>query len=460
MNLPVVVLTTVAMCLAWSIAAFGPHTVNQFNERHQAQQMNRHSVWSDDSPTIMPSPNGVRSGAITASKHYPMTTSRYQATNVGNGRLFSEDDYYDTDAIANPSRLHDRLDDYPTIEYPIYNADDYYPVTDSYNEPSYEDDTMAYDRDEHNEPISSTYYPINRYASTPVNRYESTRYPTDSLHKFHEVFVPNTVSPSNAFKTAKERQLYNFWQFLIDGDAERSRQTYDDDDNDNYDYENPQQQQPSFESDMISLLHKYYFRPTTQKFIQQQQQRQPAKERMPFVTPPPFSPLSLPAKMSQAIHHSNIYELWKNGSPLVKKSNIAANDLKRLTPLLTMTTTSSDNNDVRQLENLKTVYVTTTMTTAVPRIMYGRGQREFVMPGLADDKLSFKDILKLIAKYDQKYFDGNVPPYDKVSIFRKLLCSLKQRFTPKVKYSHFSFSRSNEVFKRILVMFLFIFIFD
>jgi len=385
MNLPVVVTS----CLAWSIVAFGIRTMNHYSAQRTAQKMNQYRTWLDDSPTIRRLPYGSYTGGSTMSKHHKMSASRYHATkSVGNRRLLSSDDYnHDTDAMANPSRSLNRLN-YAAVEYPIYGGggtgDYYYPVTNSYDGPSYEDNT------------------------TPLNRYEPTMYPpTDNVLEFYDVFTSNIISPSNAFKSVEERQLYKFWQFLINGDAERLA-SVDDDDDDYDDYEDPQQQ-PSLESDVISRPYDYH---VIQKLIRKQQ---PAEEQTPS-----FSPLTPFAGLSQAILRSNVYKLWKSGSPLAKRST-AKNDLKRDMPPL-------DDDDVHQLDNLKTAYV------AVPRVNCEREERTVKMPHRpADEELSSEQIPKSTAQNDQqRYLDKNAAiAYNNVSTFHKLPCSLKSRFTSK-----------------------------
>jgi len=125
--------------------------------------------------------------------------------------------------------------------------------------------------------------------------------------------------------------------------------------------------------------------------------QQPPEEQTPLVSPP-FSPS---AGLSQAVLRSNVYKLWKNGLPLVKRS-IAKGDLKRVTPPLD-DDDEDDGDDVDQLDNLKTAYV------AVPRVTGGREERAMVMPPEpADEELSSEQIPKSIAQSDQQgYLNKN-----------------------------------------------------
>jgi len=121
--------------------------------------------------------------------------------------------------------------------------------------------------------------------------------------------------------------------------------------------------------------------------------------------------------MPQTVPHGNLYKQWANGSPLIKRSSDRSQYVE--TPLIT----PADNDDVRQLEKLKTadttkttaepIAVTTSTTTAtvadatvpvkakaaaVAVPMADGGQREYVLPRPAGEKSSFESLLEVIAE--------------------------------------------------------------
>lgn len=461
MVINVAVMAAVITCLVWPCAVGAHSMMNRYGKQQLAQKQNRYS-----SPMWL---NGVNratgwassyGGGASMMRHYPVSLNRYQATASGNRQLLS-DDYYDTN-IVNPydPRSYDRLD-YAVVRYPSYGVGGsagYYSVADLYDGSSDNDDVdddllyddMAFgDRD----PVpsaaasSSSYYPVvaastaadHRYTppliSSPLNRYESTRYPTDKIHKFRKVFMSNPVSPSNAFKTPKERQLYNFWESLVNGDLEGMQHTDYDDDGDNG--KQQRGQHTSLESETSQLYQhlpsifqqlqkqqkqKQHHQQQQRDQHQEQQQPQSAGERTPLQS---FSSLlsaspslsssrssssSSSAALSQFVPHGNLYNQWANGSPLMKRSSL---DIDRVPPLIT----SSENDDVRQLEKLKMVNsatitattseappMTTTMvsnmttaaTTVIP--MADGGQREYVLPRPAGEKSGIESLLEVMAE--------------------------------------------------------------
>jgi len=132
--------------------------------------------------------------------------------------------------------------------------------------------------------------------------------------------------------------------------------------------------------------------------------------------------------MSHTVPHGNLYKQWANGSPLIKRSSDSD---ERVAPSLM---TSTDNDEVRQLEKLKTGNPTAnttetgavitdaaqassaeTGTAAVP--MADGGQREYVLPRPAGEKSGFESLLEVIAEGGlHGNFDKNVA-YSKVSTF-------------------------------------------
>jgi len=131
--------------------------------------------------------------------------------------------------------------------------------------------------------------------------------------------------------------------------------------------------------------------------------------------------------MSHTVPHGNLYKQWANGSPLIKRSS---DSVQRVVASLM---TSTDNDEVRQLEKLKTGTPTanttetvamttdaaqassTETTAAVP--MADGGQREYVLPRPAGEKSGFESLLEVIAEGGlHGNFDKNVA-YSKVSTF-------------------------------------------
>lgn len=458
------IMTAVITCLVWPSTVGAQSMMNRYGKKQLAQKQNRYG-----SPMWL---NGVNRATGWASsyggdgsmmmRHYPVSMSRYQTTAFGNRQLLS-DDYYDTE-IVNPydPRSYDRLN-YAVVRYPNYGIGSgvgYYSMDDFYDGPSNNDDKDLYDdmafgdRD----PVpsatasSSSYYPViatstaadSRYTppliSSLSNRYESTRNPIDKIHKFRKVFMSNLVSPSNAFKTPKERQLYNFWESLINGDLDGAQQMDDVDDDSSG--KQPPGLHPSFESETSQLYQ--HLPPIFQQLQKQQKQKQQqqnqhknqqyqqsVEERTPLQSLssslPALSSLSSSSSLSsltalsRSVPHENLYKQWANGSPLIKRSSPGVEHVVSLV-------TSLENNDVQQLKKLKTANSATittttsktsamvtsivsnmttadiTMTTVVPPMADG-GQREYVLPRPAGEKSSFESLLEVMA---ESSLHGNV----------------------------------------------------
>lgn len=452
-NLPMavniaVMIVAATIWMAWpTIVGAQQHNLNRYGLQQLDQKQNRYGSQSWL--------NGVgrTGGGWPASsygnnilRHYPMPVNhRYSSMVTGARQNALSDDFYDTDTDAvsayNP-RPYDRMD-YAVVRYPSYgNVAGYYVPSVTADLPlvyDRQDDDLSYDDS------LQSYYPmsgINRYVPPPLpppppppqNRYEPARYPTDKIHKFRKVFLSNLVSPSNAFKSPKEQQLYDFWESLVKGDLDGIQQVSDDVD--------PEQQRRRDRLDYgQDVANEKLFQHLPQVFQQlQQKQRQQQQQRQQSTDErPPSSPLSSPALSSSSsssssfvsLPRSNQFNQWTKGAPLIKRSS---SPTATVSP--TMPTPSDDSDDVQQLERLlrtgyaadnctTAVMVTNTATTTTTKVadwtaddvaattvavpMADGGQREIVLPRPAGEKSSFESLLEAFAEGG---FLGN---YDKVT---------------------------------------------
>ncbi|XP_060851655.1 uncharacterized protein LOC132930012 [Rhopalosiphum padi] len=480
-TLNVAIVVTVVACLAWP-ATTQVHNMNRYGKQQLAQKQYRYG-----NPTWA---NGInRAGGWASSsygnmmRHYPVSMARYGAIMGGGRQTLSPDDYYDGEVRSvayDPSpRRYDRLD-YAVVRYPSYGVGyggyggyGYYPVA-SLAAPGggsgvavdddllYDDDDDDRDRDRDDDDSDDSLFGdrTGQMAAATINRYESatSRYPmTDKIHNFRKVFMSNLVSPSNAFKSPKERQLYDFWESLINGDLDDMQQT--DDTIGQQRLDRQQLQSPLDYASPSSLLYQH-LPPIFLKLQQQQQQKQKLQNQQHLLkqhyksvdeqTPPPppsppsssYSALSSPL---QTVQRGNFYKQWANGSPLIKRSSVGGVQ-RAVSPLSSLTSSSLssstlDNDDVRQLQELKsndsainTTATATTMTTSTtttttmvagtstagaPSLpMADGGQREFVLPRPAGEKTDLESLLEVIAEGGLRgnYGDnGNFPQDAKVN---------------------------------------------
>lgn len=438
------------------------HNLNRYGKQQLPQKQNRYGnpAWLSGASRAGSWATSPYGGNIM--RHYPVSINRYQTMAGGGGQRQNVflDDYYDADAL-NPydSRPYNRMD-YAVIRYPSYSGGTsgyYAPVaattdlSSPYDAASPSEDDLLYDDVAAAVPPSSPYSyqapTINRYslpAPPPFNRYEQSRYPTDKIHKFRKVFLSNPVSPSNAFKSTKEQQLYDFWESLINGDLDGTEQRSDDRDRANDDESQPRrdwlqqlQQSTRLESETTSATSTLYqhlptiFQQLQQKQRQQQQQQQVLQrqqspnEQTPLIS----SSSSSPSSSSMSIPRGNLYKQWANGSPLIKRSSAT-----KAIPLMS-SSPSNDSDDVRQLEKLKpdhadVIVVTNvtapaiitmahSMTNTVTRLpMADRGQREYVLPRPAGEKSGLESLLEVIAAGGTRENKNEIAAatYKKVSI--------------------------------------------
>ncbi|XP_025408887.1 uncharacterized protein LOC112682486 [Sipha flava] len=461
----VTVMAAVAACLTWASAARANSIMNRYGKQQLSQKQNRYgsssaAAWLNSGAgnrieAGWASPYGISGGNLM--RHYPVSVGRYQTMGGGGGgdrqgNLFA-DDYYDGNVDPyGPKLQYDRsVADYAVVRYPSYGAAaSYYPLADlgAYDMAAAGDDLLYDDvafggRDSiapsaASSASSPSYYQpsaaiINRYdsqspLSLSLNRYEPARYPTDNIHKFRKVFMSNLVSPSNAFKSTQEQQLYDFWESLINGRRLDGMQQTDDDGSIGQRQHQQhqgrqqlyqQQQQSPQELDPISQLYQH-LPPIFQQLQQQQklkqlQHQQSTGERTPSssslsssssssLLPSSFSSSSSSSSslvashsgppLSHAMPSGNHYKQWANGSPLIKRGVVARDD----------------DDDVWQLEKLKTRNVTTvpavTATAIAASPMADGGQREYVLPRPAGEKSGFENLLEAMAEGDR--FQGQM----------------------------------------------------
>lgn len=468
--LNVAVAAIVVTCLTWPTTA-QVHNMNRYGKQQLAQKQYRYG-----NPTWAGGVN--RAGGWPSSsygnmmRHYPMSMARYGAMMGGGRQTLSPDDYYDGEVRSvayDPSpRRYDRLD-YAVVRYPTFGVGyggygggyGYYPVTID-DDLLYDDDDDDRDRDRGDDDDDSDDMLFGdrtgQMAAATINRYEppaTARYPmTDKIHNFRKVFMSNLVSPSNAFKSSKERQLYDFWESLINGDLDDMQQTDETIGQQLLDQDH-QHQSPLDYGSSTSLLYQH-LPPIFLKLQQQQQQKQKLQNQQhllkqhyksvdeqtpPPPPPPPVSSYSAQSSPLQTVQRGNFYKQWANGSPLIKRSSVG-----RLQPVISPLSSSSslstlDNDDVRQLQELKsnhgatnttaaattmttsttttTTMVAGTSTTAAPSLpMADGGQREFVLPRPAGEKTDLESLLEVIAEggLSRNYGDnGNLPKDAKVN---------------------------------------------
>jgi len=370
---------------------------------------------------------------------------------MGGGRqTLSPDDYYDGETRGSvaydPSpRRYDRLD-YAVVRYPSYGVGyggyggySYYPVTSLAasggsggvvvdDDLLYDDDDDDRDRDRDDDDDDDMLF------GDRAGQIAAARYPmTDKIHNFRKVFMSNLVSPSNAFKSPKERQLYDFWESLINGDLDDMQQPDDTIGQQRLDRDRQQHQSPLDFGSSTSLLYQH-LPPIFLKLQQQQKQKLQNKQYLlkqhyksvdeqtpPPPLPPPSSPYLAPSSPVQTASRGNFYKQWANGSPLIKRSSAAGGVQQTISPSSSSSSLSLDNDDVRQLRQLKsnsgatkTTATATTMTTSTttttstvagvsiapaPLVpMADGGQREFVLPRPAGEKSDLESLLEVIAE--------------------------------------------------------------
>lgn len=470
---------TAVVWVAVALTAVRATNLNRYGKQQLAQKQNHgYGGWSNRGwvPSAFGSVNlrGGRYPASTGHDYFGATTS-------------------DVLGAYDP-RPYDGWSDYAVVRYPSYATGYYYPLTELAGvggggggeiTAAYDDrvddspqqqqlqrqrqrqQQLLYGGGEDDgyalpDPATSEYYPSSSSPSSPSSssaamaaaaaaysryalnaRYEPPRYPTDKIHKFRKVFMSNLVSPSNAFKSPKEQQLYDFWESLIKGDLQDDG---DDDDElgDSNDVEqrtadrdrSPAAQQQR-ESGGGALQQIYQHLPSIFQQLQLQQLKQEQRDRVASSSQQPFAVQSVP--------RGNLYKQWANGSPLIKRSSVAA----------AAAAAAADDDDVRQLENLKTdadrrldqlllrrsnraATATATATTAAPATttatattttttmattttaapMADGGQREYVLPRPAGEKSSFESLLEVIAEGGLRAnVDKNTAAYKKVSYF-------------------------------------------
>lgn len=436
------VVVAMIMCLPWPVTAWSYNNNYRYGKQQLAQKqyrygnptwfngMNRVTDWG--SPYDM---NDVRVRVLNNNMRRPGSMNRYQ-TLGGNRQMFSTDDYFDTDAM-----------DYAVVRYPSSGSGYYPSIVDLAAYDSMSNDDVLYDElpygDHDPMSLAAAYYDstaaINRYTlpqqqqtppsspTTTLNRF----HPTDKIHKFRKVFRSNLVSPSNAFKSTKEQQLYDFWESMIQ--------------NNQNDMDQPDVEDTSVTSKLYQHLPELFQK--IQRQQKQMEQRQLTEGRTPSVSLSPpssssSSSLSLPSSsfslsshssqpipqssmaMSQSIPHESHFKQWANGSPLYKRSFI---DERQIVSPQGKVSSSDDNEDVRQLEKLKSNNVTdkttagtstvdplttlavTEMTTMIPLPMANGGQREYVLPRPAGEKSNYEILMELLAqgRYDKNDIANN-----------------------------------------------------
>lgn len=447
--LNVAVMATVAACLAW------PATAQVYNMNRYGKQQLTQKQYRYGNPTWANGAN--RAGGWASSsygnmmRHYPVSMARYGAIMGGGRQTLSPDDYYDGEARGSvtydPSpRRYDRLD-YAVVRYPSYGVGyggyggySYYPVTSLSSSGGsggvvvdddllYDDDDDDRDRDRVDDNDDDVLF------GDRTSQMAAARYPmTNKIHNFRKVFMSNLVSPSNAFKSPKERQLYEFWESLINGDLDEMQQTDDVIGQQRLDRDRQQHQSPLDFGSSTSLLYQH-LPPIFLKLQQQQKQKLQNKQHLlkqhyksvdvvdEQTPPPPLLPPSssyLPSSSSsqQTVSRGNFYKQWANGSPLIKRSSGGG---VQQTISSSSSSSSLDNDDVRQLRELKsnsgatnstaaatTMTTSTTTTTstiggmstaAAPSLpMADGGQREFVLPRPAGEKSDLENLLEVIAE--------------------------------------------------------------
>ncbi|XP_050423760.1 uncharacterized protein LOC126835307 isoform X2 [Adelges cooleyi] len=227
------------------------------------------------------------------------------------------------------------------------------------DESSGRDDPMlmsSYYHDEHPASLESRFRPQQYYWSSPP-RYNSA----DKIHKYRNLFMSNPVSPSNAFKSAKEQELHDFWESLIQGDLQK-----------------PSERDPYARHKQLQMRQQAAYE-AKQQFRQQQKLAGQDDKDDSDDDGDRMSSNSRPS----------LYSQWANGSPLIKRS-----------------LGNADNDDVRQLEQLKWTATPTTMTaakaiTTTPAVtgpMADGGQREYVLPRPASEKSGLESLLEVIAE--------------------------------------------------------------
>ncbi|XP_060875077.1 uncharacterized protein LOC132948569 [Metopolophium dirhodum] len=434
--LNVAVMATVVACLAW------PATAQVYNMNRYGKQQLTQKQYRYGNPTWANGAN--RAGGWASSsygnmmRHYPVSMARYGAIMGGGRQTLSPDDYYDGESRGSvaydPSpRRYDRLD-YAVVRYPNYGVGyggyggyGYYPVTSLAasggsgsvvvdDDLLYDDDDDDRDRDRDDDDNDDMLFGDHSGGQITAARYPMT----DKIHNFRKVFMSNLVSPSNAFKSPKERQLYDFWESLINGDLDDMQQTDDTIGQQRLDRDRPQHQSPT------SLLYQH-LPPIFLKLQQQQKQKlqnqqHPLKQHYKSVDdqtpPPPLSPPSTSYLASSSPLHTvprgNFYKQWANGSPLIKRSS--AGGIQQTISPSSLSSSSLDNDDVRQLRELKSnngatnttmTTSTTTTTSTVAGVstaaapsppMADGGQREFVLPRPAGEKTGLESLLEVIAE--------------------------------------------------------------
>lgn len=446
-----VVTAAIMALLAWP-AAISAQNLDRYGKQQLTLKQNRysHPTWSNGvSRSGWASSYGVDSGHMM--RHYPVSMNRYRT-------MAGASDYYDTDLSgAHDPRSYDQLD-YAVVRYPSYGGGGggYYPATANL--------AAAYDGGASNglmyndiygggrDPVaaaltssSSPYYPsmaantINRFEPPPapqqqqssLNRYESVRYPpTDKIHKFRKVFMSNLVSPSNVFKSTKEQQLYDFWESLItdgmdnsfNGDGDDDDDAGEDNDVSRAGGDSDGQQHIGRQQSTTSLLYQHL-----PSIFQQLQQQQKLKYQQRQQSADERTQSSASSSASDALPHGNLYKQWTNGSPLIKRSPPSQQ--------------SDVNDDVRQLERLKTdnsprtnttadtttaatTTAVTSTTTVPPPSMADGGQREYVLPRPAGEKSSFESLLEVFAEgglHGHGDKNGEANAHSKVSTFTMIL---------------------------------------
>lgn len=440
------VLATMVACLAW------PATAQVYNMNRYGKQQLTQKQYRYGNPTWANGAN--RAGGWASSsygnmmRHYPVSMARYGAIMGGGRQTLSPDDYYDGEARGSvaydPSpRRYDRLD-YAVVRYPSYGGGyggyggySYYPMTSLAasggsggvvvdDDLLYDDDDDDRDRDRDDDDNEDMLF------GDRAGQIAASRYPmTDKIHNFRKVFMSNLVSPSNAFKSPKERQLYDFWESLINGDLDDMQQTDDTIGQPRLDRDRQQHQSPLDFGSTTSLLYQH-LPPIFLKLQQQQKQKLQNKQHLlkqhyksvdeqtpPPPLPPPASSYLASSSPVQTVPRGNFYKQWANGSPLIKRSS--AGGVQQTISSSSSSSLSLDNDDVRQLRELKsnngatnktatatTMTTSTTTTTstvagmstaAAPLLpMADGGQREFVLPRPAGEKLDFENLLEVFAE--------------------------------------------------------------
>lgn len=489
MNLPLALNMTLTgmltVCLMWPAAIRAYNNMDRYGKNQLMQKQNRYSspAWYKDvnrasgwvsrydvaggtgGSGLMSGNYGRRLGDDEEMIEDDDGMIALNQHNNNNNMLLSLDDYYydDTADVGpyGPSRPYDRLD-YAVVRYPPSYG--YYPLVDDLQVTEYDmgapnNKLVQYENGQifgNRNPVvspaaavssalSSYYTPpvqasgvINGYLPPPsppitLNRgYETTRYPMDKLHRFRKVFMSNLVSPSNVFKTPEERQVYDFWESLINDDLKMgtdvNRITTADRRVQMTDQNNPQS--PLFQhlSPVFQRLQKQQ-----QKFQKNKQQHQQQyhhhKQQKQFPSQQQAQKLvqyQKPAEERKSHSTGSLFNQWANGSPFIKRS-------------FSVGSGTVENDDVQQLENLKTnkgaatdVNMTDSSTTATVRTttditptaaMTDGGQKEYVLPRPAGEKSGLESLFEVIAEgglrgnYDRNatadsdYNKVSTPPY-------------------------------------------------